>query len=218
MFCTQCGETVSEEDLFCRFCGEELNSKKLSTERTPRSNDEWRSSFDYRKVLHHPEVINTIRSLTTPKSAGMSSDEYLLAALPLLGVTGVAAVPLSAMVDILPKWGDRIGIRSGKSEEQHFSLQPGEAIAAIACSFATRGMQLIDGEQAIDGCILTAKFPSNIWTGGGEISACITPKKSYLSILATTTVPGQLFDWGTSRRLLNGLFEDLPRFASLLPK
>jgi hypothetical protein len=217
MYCPSCRILLSINDRYCSSCGEKTQQCSEVADTIKSTEPQWRNSADFKKVLGHPDVSGTILRVAGAHRSGMSSGDFLMSSSSLLGSLGAGTATLPIIGEVVPRWADRIGIRTGKSEVRDFQFKVGEAIAAVACSLAARGMPLIDGEQASDGCVLLAKIHSSIWTWGGEITLAIEEQRDGSRIRVMTHIRGQIFDWGASKSYINDLYDDIPRYVRLLP-
>lgn len=213
MFCTRCGHDVDEHDRFCGRCGHALAESPRAAARAAGG---WQESVDYRFILHHPEVQELISAAAGRQAGGMTAEQFLSAAQPLLGAAGVA-VPLDVVAGLAQPLYAKLGVRTGKESSAHFQSPPGRVIAAVLCSLAGRGQALESMEQASDGCVLTAKLPSSVWAFGGTLIVTIEADEAGTQVAAATSIPGQIYDWGHSKRVLSALLQDVPAYLSLQP-
>lgn len=229
MFCTQCGNELRAGDKFCGQCGtpviasgasasdDKASAPSSGPPPLPGGAGDWRASVDYRLVLNHPEVTALIARAEGSYEKGMSADQFLAASAPILKLAGAGAVPIRTIAEIAPQWYGRMGVNTGKTGTRDFALPVGRTIAAVACAFAARNLALIAGEQATDGCALKAKIGSSVWTFGGELTVTLKQAGGITHVEAATVIPGQMFDWGASKRQIADLFTDIERFSSLQP-
>jgi hypothetical protein len=105
----------------------------------------------------------------------------------------------------------RRGVRTGKSREEEVPAPIGQVIASALWSLARHGLALQSIEQHDDGCHLIATIPSTSKVFGGELRvAVVRGEGAATAVLAHAEIPGQLYDWGVSRKTLAALFADLP--------
>ena len=219
MFCSNCGRKLSEAHRYCGACGTKvefeptpMGSSRVASDSGP---GDWINSIDYKTVLTHPDVQKLIARATGTNPGGMSAEEFLSSASVLYKIAGVKGVPLKLIADVGPGLYSKMGIKTGKDQEQDFAIPPGRAIAAVLCALASRNQTLTEGVQAADGCALKAKLPSSVWSFTGEITVTIERRGEGCLVLGNVTVPGQMLDWGKSAQTLRELFGDIPRFVSL---
>ncbi len=222
MFCTNCGRNLSEAHRYCGACGApvayEAGPVDLSHSggSAPHNADvDWQNSIDYKAVLGHPEVEALISKASGTNPGSMSAEAFLAAAKPLLALTGVKHVPFKLIAEVAPGLYAKLGVSTGKDMVQEFELTAGRVIAAVLCSLASRDQTLSEGVQAEDGCVLVAKLPSSMWSWAGQITVTFERVASGCRVCGQVTIPGQAFDWGKSKGVLDDLFVDIPKFISL---
>lgn len=106
----------------------------------------------------------------------------------------------------------RHGYRTGKSQAAEFTAPIGHVIAAVLCSLARNSQAVTKAEQLEDGCILTAGISSDWKTYGGNLTVDVRRIPQGTAVEATATIPGQLYDWGKSKKVLATLVADVPAF------
>ena len=222
MYCTQCGNRLRPEDRFCGACGAAVQDAPATDQMAsdpPEPDPDWRDSADFAHVLNQPEVVALIDQAEGTHEKGMSASEFLSVSAPILTAIGVKGVPLRTIAEVVPSWGAKMGVKTGKTADQTFDLSIGRVIAAVSCSLAARNLPLIEGEQAADGCVLKAKIGSSMWTFGGELTVTLARARAGAGartrVEAAAVIPGQMFDWGASKQHIRELFEDIPRYARL---
>jgi hypothetical protein len=60
--------------------------------------------------------------------------------------------------------------------------------------------------------VLTAAIPSDWRTFGGTLTVEVGRIPNGTAVEATATIPGQLFDWGKSKKVLATLIAEVPAF------
>lgn len=110
----------------------------------------------------------------------------------------------------------RRGYKTGKSQVAEFTAPIGHVIAAVLCSLARNSQAVTGTEQLEDGCILTADIPSDAKTFGGTLTIEVERIPNGTAIEGTATIPGQLYDWGKSKKILATLIADVPAFLPTL--
>lgn len=78
------------------------------------------------------------------------------------------------------------------------------------CSLARNGQNIAAVEQLDDGSVLTAAIPSDARTFGGELRIEIHAVGETTRIDAAARIPGQLYDWGKSKKTLATLIANIP--------
>ena len=220
MFCTQCGRPFGDHDKFCGGCGAPRPGTDQAAAASPASLPQedvdpaldWRSSVRVREIANHPEVRARIRQVAGAVPTGMSADQFLDIARPLLAVAGAGNVPLKTIKDVAVPFYARMGLKTNQELSQGFRSTFGETLAAALCSLASRSQPLVDIAEAANGCVINAKMPSSIWSWEGNIVTTLEQHPDGTLLRATVTVPGQAFDWGKSKRVLQDLIDDVAKY------
>lgn len=173
----------------------------------------WTESINFREIMAVPEIRRLIDDNVRAYKPSMSGEEFLGKAEKLIG----AGVPLKLIGDVVAPLYAKMGVKTGKSVSVTLSLPPGRAIAAALCSMARHGQTLDQAEQATDGLALTAQIPSDIWSFKGSIVCAFARSGDGTKLDAATTIPGQMYDWGKSERLLKALQSEINSLATLQP-
>lgn len=222
MFCTQCGQKTGETDRFCSACGHALNSASqisnpIQQPETPLVSPDidWRNSSDFREIFNHPEVRGRIQRVTGATPGGMSADEFLKVAQPLMALAGAGTVKLSVIKDIALPIYTKLGIKTENQQQKGFKSTFGETLAAALCSLAARGQSMLDIKQAENGCLIEAKLPSSLWNWEGSILLTLETHPEGILVKGNVSVPGQAFDWGRGKTTLTALFEDMMRYRDM---
>lgn len=126
---------------------------------------------------------------------------------PILGELGVRANDF---------WAAR-GVNKQHTQAVAYDIPVGLVIAATLCSFASHGNVIERCEQAEDGCVLTARLRSSLWSFGGDLTVGIESIDGLTYVEVAVTSKGQMFDWGESKRTASDLTGDIPNFVSLMP-
>ncbi len=64
-------------------------------------------------------------------------------------------------------------------------------------------------QQGTDGCILECSLPSDWRAFAGELVVDVERAPGGASVRAATMIPGQLYDWGKSKHVLERIFARL---------
>lgn len=205
MFCTNCGQDIAEDNNFCASCGTPVDGSAAS----PGASADWRHAVEYRVVANHPEVTALVGNAAGMSSGGVTAEEFLDVAQKLIPAI---PIPLNTLVKIVQPFGNSLGIKTGKELFAHYDHPLGRVVAATLCSLALRGQALQNGEQAADGCVVTAGLPSSVWAWSGTLLVAIQQEGDGTKVTASTAIGGQMYDWGHSKRVLQKLFDDIPDF------
>jgi hypothetical protein len=219
MFCSECG--TAAEGKFCFKCGTRLATAQAG-QLVPSERDEdvipmaevvpvnWTLETNYRRLLQHDEVRERIAMAGQHYREQLSGEE-VLALFDAISPTGV---PLEKLCRLIAPLYDKMGIRTGKQARVAFALPPGRILLGVLCALAGAGQKIKSVEQATDGCVLHATIPSNIWSLAGELMVSIHAENRQTVVEAATKIPGQLYDWGKSQRLLDQLMLQSRAFAA----
>lgn len=146
---------------------------------------------------------------------GMSGEEFLLRFANSLTVVPGAKTAFLSGVARGRERGLQRGYQTGKSQSAEFAAPVGHVIAAVLCSLARNSQAVTATEQLEDGCRITADIPSDRRTFGGILTVAIGPGPQGTAVEAGATIPGQVYDWGKSKKVLATLVADVP---ALLPR
>jgi hypothetical protein len=107
-------------------------------------------------------------------------------------------------------------LRTGRSRTAEFPQPIGPVIAAALCSLARGRLPLHTVEQRPDGVTLSAVIPSDFRTFGGTLWIALDRTETGTTARAEAEIPGQLYDWGYSKKTLATLFTDLAELPARL--
>jgi hypothetical protein len=170
----------------------------------------WFDEICYEQLLQHGDVRRLILLAGRQRRPHVSG-EQILAAFDALVPMGFSLEKLAALLSPLYA---RMGIKTGKSATQRYSLPPGRVLVGVLCCLASQGIELTRVDQAADGCVIIAKIPSNIWSFAGELVVSVRREGNATLLEAAAQIPGQLYDWGKSRRILDNLLRETQAFAA----
>ena len=170
----------------------------------------WSDETNYGQLLEHTEVRDRIVAAGQRYKPQITGEE-VLAVFDLIVPCGV---PLEKLAKLLVPIYDKLGIRTGKSASLVSRAAPGRVIVAVLCALTSSGQTLTRVEQATNGCILTASIPSSIFALVGEMVISVQHEGGQTTIEAAVKIPGQLYDWGKSQRILNHLFQQTSTYAA----
>lgn len=233
MFCTQCGKAAAPEHVFCSGCGTRLvreasaapmglmasvSEPAVAPEPAPPwTGEDWRDTLNYRVVLGHPEVKALIADAAKVSKAGMTGDEFLKLAQPILDASGSGGVPMKLIAEIATPLYAKMGVKTGKDAKNGYATSYGRTLAAILCSLASRNQTLVAVHEGTDGCVVQAEIPSSMTTWKGKLSLTLERKAEGTLVSSAVVFEGQSSDWGRSKRLLDDLHQDILNYRSLQP-
>lgn len=198
MYCSNCGS--KESGKFCSSCG-----TRLAGVVSPAPLTDWRQEIRYEVLLQHPEIRDRIARNAAQAVKGMSGEKWL----ELYDKLIRPPVSLKTVAEFVQPLYARLGIGTGKTVTETIPAPPGVVLAAVLCSLARNGREVKEVQQCDDGCVIDAVLPSDLFSLAGKLVITIHRTKRGMQVEAATRIPGQMFDWGKSRRCLNRLFEEL---------
>lgn len=231
MYCTQCGAKAAPDHKFCAGCGARLDGAAVSAApmafAAPESSvpapapavplEDWRETTNYRVVLSHPEVKDLIASASKASKAGMSADEFLKLAAPVLGLAGAETAATKLIAEYAPGFYAKMGVKVGKETRNGYATGFGRTLAAILCSLASRSQTVVAIHEAADGCVVEADVPSSLTTSKGKLTVTLERKPEGTLVSSAVVFPGQSSDWGRSKRVLEELHQDVLNYRTLQP-
>lgn len=224
MFCTQCRTLAAAEHKFCAGCGRRLEGAVTDTPAgvplaaAPSGPlEDWRETTNYRVVLGHPEVKALIADASKAAKAGMSSDEFLKLAQPVLNAAGAGGVSMKLITDIATPIYAKMGVKTGKDAKNGYATPYGRVLAAILCSLASRSQTLIAVQEGTDGCVIQAEIPSSLTTWKGKLTLSVERRPEGSLVTSAAVFEGQASDWGRAKRVLEDLHQDILNYRSLQP-
>jgi hypothetical protein len=176
---------------------------------------DWRTSNDYVDIIGHPEVQNLVRDAKGANPGGITAEEFIDAAKPFMKAAGAEAVPLKLVMDIAQPMYAKMGVKTGSETKQGYKSSFGRTLAAVLCSLASRNQRLVGIDQGTDGCVLRAELPSTLTVYKSNMTLTLTRVPEGTLISGAVAVPGQMSDWGHSKRVLADLHQDILNFRSL---
>jgi hypothetical protein len=217
MFCSKCGSSAIGN--FCWSCGKPLQEGKVqelriaSTESpTDVSHQDWTTSIDCHALIARPEIRDRIKASASRAKSRMSGEQFLEFCDGILSpLTG--GVPFTAIAKISQPISERLGLKTGKNRVQSVAQPPGTVLVAVLCSLAENGERIGNIIQAADCCTLEAALPSDIWSLRGDLRVSIRPAGGGTTIKAEVLIPGQIYDWGKTKRALDRLFDDVAQLS-----
>lgn len=200
VFCSNCGAEVSGN--FCSKCGSAVRGAAASSPEIPQ---DWSGEINYEKLIGIPEVRSLVSSHAAMAEKHLSAEEFLALADKVIPL----GVPLEKIVAVAQPIYAHLGLKTGDDHSETLSIPPGSVIVSTLCSLARHGQALQRVQQFIDGCLLEATLPSDMWSFEGTLSVSIHRTPIGTRIDGATKIKGQIYDWGKSKRCLEALFDDI---------
>ncbi len=173
-------------------------------ERATKPGD-WEQDARYENIIR----LDAVRAVITQQAANARqgvSGESLLA---LYDKIVASPIPLKNLVAIVQPLYASWGIGTGKQRTDLIEIPIGRVIAHTLCSFAKHGQAFQSAQQHDTGCVLNADLPSSVCALKGNLTISLLRHELHTQVTATTSIPGQLYDWGKSHRCLEQFFIDL---------
>lgn len=216
MFCSDCGNEANGK--FCWSCGQPLKQLAATPAIVGETTEvetipvDWSNLIDCHSLLAITEVRDRIACHAAKSKKKFSGEEFLECCDKYCSaITG--GVPFSFIAKISQPISERLGLKTGKLRREQIAQPPGNVLVALLCSLAENGQHVRDIKQLDNGCTLQASLPSDIWSLKGDLLLTVLAENSTTVVEASTTIPGQVYDWGKSTRALDRLFADLAQFA-----
>ena len=214
MFCSECGAEAAGK--FCWSCGKPLVCGKETAaviELTPNKPAvNWQELVDVQQLLAVPDVRERIAQYAARAKKKFSGEDFIECCDKYLSpVTG--GVPFSLIAKVTQPISEKLGLKTGKERSERVAGRPGEVIVALLCWLAENGHQLREMKQIANGCTLVSAVPSDIWSLKGDLSLTVRVEGTSAVVEAALTIPGQVYDWGKSNRILDRLFGDLKQMG-----
>lgn len=208
-FCAACGRRQHDEGRFKSGVAKVDPSISASDSSgadgpTVQSASCWTESIHYDTVLSSPEPRERILAASRNATKGVTGDD-VLAVFDAVSPIGFSLGKLTNA--ILPIY-DRLGIKTDRELQARFDDPPGRVMLAVLCALATKSLAITEVGQDAEKCSLSAAIPSGLITNRGKLHALITVENSCVSVLLATTISGQWYDFGKSKRLI----EEMLRF------
>ena len=213
MFCSECGKPAYGK--FCGHCGTPLSAPVASQSTCvavePTVVIDWQREVSYEVLMQSPEVRAAIDAHARLAKKRMTAEQFLALADKLIpqpvSMEGVAAVAQ-------PLWA-RLGVRTRKHFTCDLDIPVAGVIVRALCSLARHGQPLRGVAQGEQGCTIEAELPSDLFSMGGSLHVSIYRSAARTRVEASTSIEGQLTDWGKSQRCLEKLLGDLRQLDPL---
>src|SRR5207248_1283117 len=103
--------------------------------------------------------------------------------------------------------GLTMGLKVTKARSETLSRPCGEVLVSLLCYIASSRITISAVQQSSEAVIFICDIPSDIWSFKGELLITVARTQMETKIDAATKIPGQMHDWGKSKRILEKLFE-----------
>jgi len=104
-------------------------------------------------------------------------------------------------------FGTRLGLKSGKHEVREYAASYASVVLAMALAVQRSGYPMRAAYDTPDGSVIECTLPPDLMSLAGEIDLEMTERAARsVTVTGTCEIKGQVFDWGKSKRALDGLF------------
>lgn len=93
----------------------------------PWTGEDCRETTNYRVVLGHPEVKALIADAAKASKAGMSADEFMKLAQPILDASGSGGLPIKLIAGVAAPLCAKMGVKTGKDAKNGYATSYGRA-------------------------------------------------------------------------------------------
>jgi len=223
VFCTNCGTQAASDHSFCSACGSKLESNSPVSTDNKHNNEQrvvdrhagvkdWRMLTSSKEIFTHSQVVERIKRISGLSATGMPESE-ILAQIKLFDSKEASTFAMGALTDVVLPFYSNLGIKKESEVISNFAISYQEALVAVLCSLASRSQPLRDLRDASDGFVVDAQLPTSIWAMKGDFIISLENVNGGTKVCANINIPGQMFDWGKSKRTISDLFADVNRYS-----
>lgn len=182
-------------------CRQDAGQAKNTASEQASNTDEtlvvdWAYEVDYDTLAEQPWIRRQLQFAANRAKGGVSAEKWLGLFDNIVPGTSLVAIAVQPLYE-------QLGVQTGKSEAAVVAKPIGFAMFEVLKFLAENGQQLIEVQQAEDGCLLVATIPSDIWSFKGTLYVQLQFAGDDTRVELRTVIPGQMFDWGKSTRLLD---------------
>ncbi len=171
--------------------------------------DDWTMQLNYETLLSIPAARARIAASSRGASIGLTSQD-LLAIFDAVSPVGISLEKLNTV--LLPIY-DKLGLKTLRWAQDRFAAPPGRVLLALLCVLARESLMVTEVQQDVDLCQMAVDIPSSLVTNPGQLFVVLQADSSGVYLEMRTSIPGQLVDFGKSKRLiqtiLTGIAADL---------
>ena len=176
--------------------------------------NDWTMQLNYETLLSVPAARARIAASSRGASIGLTSQD-LLAIFDAVSPVGISLEKLNTA--LLPIY-DKLGIKTLRWAQDRFVAPPGRVLLALLCVMARESLIVTEVQQDVDLCQMAVDIPSSLVTNQGQLFVLLQADTSGVYLEMRTRIPGQLVDFGISKRLiqtiLTGIAADLQQQLS----
>ncbi len=176
----------------------------------------WRTEYRLEVLLNDPDVMALIEEAAQAGRPSSAKETIEKLSKIVDAVGGLVNVPTPGSFLQTAGWLSTPlrwvpGNRVRRTREQVYLRPIGEVTVAALCAFLHEGHPISRLQQTTAGCLIEAPIPRNWLSWKGKITCVTGGDAERASVGLSTRVPGQLFDFGRSRRILNKLVDEIGR-------
>lgn len=200
MFCSQCGKEVSGN--FCAHCGASLQMETPSRQAAKH----WQEEATIPGLLANPEVRALVRHFAAKAQKHLDADDYFSAIDKIFKPGGVS---FKALADVAVPIFGKLGIHTDHALTKVLAFSLNEAILRGMCVLAVKGWPVTKIDLAEKGIIIHATIPSDLFTWTTDLLIHIEAEQQQAKLSLRTSIKGQWFDWGKSKRTMNRILDEI---------
>ena len=206
MYCSDCG--VKATGKFCHNCGSLLHVADAALDVQREEIAPSKCKLGRRSPIRNIVTVDAVRKVISRHAENAPKIVSGEAILAVYDKVVSSPIPLEKLAAIVQPLYDSWGIRTGKNALN--CSMPRSAAPSLGHSVHWRGWAETDERRtarsrmypecrvAVFSCALK-----------GTVSISLQSRELWTHVIATTTIPGQLYDWGKSNRCLEHLFNDI---------
>ncbi|HEV2637952.1 MAG TPA: hypothetical protein VGX23_22570 [Actinocrinis sp.] len=167
----------------------------------------WTDDHRFEVVVAVPVVQQAVNACAAQARLPMSAQQFLAVAAAQVPIPAVRLALHVGAAERGHAMGLKLGFRTGKSRGDLVPAPIGLVTAVALCSLAYHGQVVRSVEQSENGCTLIGEIPSDAKTFGGVLRVQVARSDARQTFVhAAAEIPGQLYDWGKSKKSVADLF------------
>jgi hypothetical protein len=164
----------------------------------------------YRQVVDDPRCQEILKWAAAEADTQMSGEEFLSSAAKVASIP----LPLGAIGAGLGRGYAALGVKTGKTQTHVVNQPYGYVLLAVLAFLAASAMPIVDVADTSEQAVVQAVLPSNPLSWRGRVIVALRADEGRVHVEAGTKIPGQLYDWGRSKRVLAKLLQAVDARAS----
>ncbi|MBS1643916.1 MAG: zinc ribbon domain-containing protein [Bacteroidetes bacterium] len=200
MFCSQCGKEASGN--FCAHCGAALQTGTPAHQATKP----WQEEKTIPELLANSEVRTLVRHFAAKAKKHLDAGDYFSTIDKIFKPGGIS---FKAIADVAVPIFGKLGIHTDHALTKVLALSLHEAILRGMCVLAQKGWPIAKIDLAENGIVINATIPSDLFTWTTDLWIHIEGEQQQARISLSTSIKGQLYDWGKSKRAMNRILDEM---------